>query len=302
MINLSKIASDMFGAIEWVTSDRGFMECPGKSLHTGKNAKKDCRIITSGAPTIFCLHSSCYGMVEDANKRLRQACAGQEFKKRELTTEEKKAASEAFKKKKIDFDLQTLGATSKEIIFKHYEWPPADMWEESLIRAPEEPLEHWKLFLNLFNENEVVWNGDVTDSGYPLNIDNFRTVSEWRKVIPEGNFTCPAIFKEGSFSRSNENVVQRKFLVIESDVLNHDQICAVFNFCRKFMKLRAVVHTGGKSLHGWFDFPNDSKLEILKQLLPEFGCDPALLKSSQPVRMPGIMRGDKIQTLLYFNP
>lgn len=302
MIDRKKKAMDMFGAVEWVTYDRGFITCPGINLHTSKNGKKDCRIITTGAPTIFCLHTTCSSVIEDSNLKFRRACgSGEKVEGRIFTFEEKQKMREAFVKKKMEFDLQSMGALSQATVFSSFAWEPADMWEDSPERLIDDPKEDWRLFLNIFNDEDVLWNGQAKDSGETWHTKNFLTVREWKEKGPKGNFTCPSTFKPGTFSRCNEDVLSRKFLVIESDIFSQKDICAVFNFCRKFMKLRAVVNTGGKSLHGWFDFPSVQVFDVLKQMFPSLGCDKALFTSSQPVRMPGVMRGKKIQSLLYLN-
>ena len=68
---------------------------------------------------------------------------------------------------------------------------------------------------------------------------------------------------------------------------------SVTGWCRNFMSLRAVVDTGGKSLHAWFDFPPDSALSELRIILPELGCDPAMFKAAQPCRIAGGWRQEK---------
>jgi hypothetical protein len=61
-----------------------------------------------------------------------------------------------------------------------------------------------------------------------------------------GQFTCPSTFQLGTHSRCNETVVQRRFLVVESDVLDKDQMSSVINWCRQFLRLRAIIDTGGQ--------------------------------------------------------
>lgn len=297
--NRQAIASNILGHIDWTTWDRGFIKCPGENFHTGNTGKRDCRIIISDAPTIYCFHSSCSHEVEEANLRLRKAIGGGEFVKRELTEIEKLEFKEKQKKKKMEFDLQLLGSMKKEVILDKFQRDPCDYWEDSPIRLDDGPENDAKLFINLFKDDDVIWNGPVMASGCPINRFNFKKVWDWRNDMIEGNFTCPSTFKPETFSRSNENVMERRFLVIESDTLNQNDICAVFNFCSKFMNLRAIVYTGGKSLHGWFDFPSSLVFDSLKQILPPLGCDDALFKMSQPVRMPGVPRGTKTQSLLY---
>jgi hypothetical protein len=91
------------------------------------------------------------------------------------------------------------------------------------------------------------------------------------------------------------------FLVVESDSLSKEQMLAVFAWMRQFMHLRAIVDTAGKSLHGWFEYPNPFQLEELRVILPTLGCDPALFRTSQPCRLPGALRDGKFQRLLWLD-
>jgi hypothetical protein len=116
-----------------------------------------------------------------------------------------------------------------------------------------------------------------------------------------GQYVCPAVFKEGSFSRGNANIVARRFLVVESDVLTKDQVGGVFSWLKGKvgLRLRAIVDTAGKSLHGWFDFPDPGVLEDLRVALPQLGCDAKLFTASQPVRLPGALRNGRYQKLVW---
>ena len=153
----------------------------------------------------------------------------------------------------------------------------------------------------MFSTTDVVWAGDLYDSGKPQNIWNFRPVFCWlHHNTRPGQFICPNAFIPRTYSRTKDRIKSLRFLVVESDTLTKDEIGAVFNWCRQFMKLRAIVDTGGKSLHGWFNYPNQEVLDELKIILSALQCDPAMFNPSQPVRMPGASRGDKMQKLIWF--
>lgn len=299
-----EIVSAMFEVIEWKHEELAFITCPGKAMHTGKNAKKDCRVSLNGAPTLFCLHSSCFAIVEEANLKMRRACRNKTpLIMRVQTEEEKLRIKQAAEQKKKEEELKEWARKNKNAILKKYEWNMTDAFHESPFMT-ENPLHDPKVFLSLmYEQNDIIWNGDVKDSGNKLlHRNNFKTVKQWMLGDIQGNFTCPSIFKPDSFSRSNENVLHRPYIVIESDKLTQDETCSLYRWMQKFMTLRAIVHSGGKSAHGWFDFPEEKIFNKLKIILPELGCDPALFKASQPVRMPGIMRGEQMQCLYWFNP
>jgi hypothetical protein len=169
----------------------------------------------------------------------------------------------------------------------------------------------WRLLLKLFKPDDVLWIGRTTQDSANEKHDpewktfcrtRFRPVSEWLKEpIAPGLFTCPSVFKAGVHSRSNENAILRRYLVVESDSLDKNQVCAVFHWLEQFCRLRAIVDTAGKSLHGWFEPPDPTMLEQLKVILPAVGCDGAMFKLSQPCRLPGGSREGRIQSLLYLD-
>lgn len=62
------IAEDMLGH---ALDPSGYAKCPWRERHTGKNGARDFQVKLDGAPTAFCLHSSCSGEVENFNQELR---------------------------------------------------------------------------------------------------------------------------------------------------------------------------------------------------------------------------------------
>jgi hypothetical protein len=78
-----RLCSEVAGVVEWSQDGFwGYCACPGASFHTGKTAKRDCRVFTGlrgdaqEAPNLYCLHTSCLGPIEAATKRL-QSLVGQ---------------------------------------------------------------------------------------------------------------------------------------------------------------------------------------------------------------------------------
>jgi hypothetical protein len=300
------IASSIVGPIEWIDADHGYVNCPGESLHTHKSGRRDCRVYLDGAPTVYCFHQSCLGIVEEINKRLRSAIGKQQMpagqSKVRLTPEQRQRRQQ----KQSDAALKCRAAMSMKSLVAGWPWTPADAFEESPHRLLDDPRNDWRLLLTLFNPDDRIWIGAVKDSGQPRHVANFATPTEHAARIIDGRFTpqftCPSTFEPGTLSRANDNVVRRPYLVIESDHLSKTDMTCLFRWCRQFMRLRAIVDTGGKSLHGWFDYPADDVVAELKAILPALRCDPALFKPSQPCRLPGADRDGKTQSLLFFDP
>jgi len=200
--------------------------------------------------------------------------------------------------------LEQRSRTALPQILKNHRWTMEMIQNDSSDASETSPQDQWKDIVRLFDEDDVVWIGEKYDSGNEEKQDHFQSAKAWLAgsgVV--GQLTCPASFKPSSFSRNNENVLQRRFLVVESDVLSKNQIGAVFRWLKDEvgLSLRAIVDTAGKSLHGWFDYPKKSVVEELEIILPQLGCDKGLFRASQPCRIPGALRDGRYQTLLYLD-
>jgi hypothetical protein len=85
----------------------------------------------------------------------------------------------------------------------------------------------------------------------------------------------------------------------------HDLCAALLLHLARVAPLILVVHSGGKSLHGWFPaegFPADS-LDRFFRLAVRLGADPATWTRCQLVRLPeGRRDNGKRQALWFLNP
>jgi hypothetical protein len=73
-VNLSvrqEIAEKLLGVIRWESLVLGYTTCPGIARHTTGDGHRDCRITLDGAPTCFCFHASCEGIIAGLNHELR---------------------------------------------------------------------------------------------------------------------------------------------------------------------------------------------------------------------------------------
>ncbi|HEY3899598.1 MAG TPA: hypothetical protein VGM54_13340 [Chthoniobacter sp.] len=294
-------AEDILGTINWQDDHKGYCTCPGEDIHRGKTGKADCIVYLDGAANIFCFHQSCVQERQEAARQLRAAIASGDFDggskvpARELKERKRRELQRLALEVRASFSLRT--------ILKRYPWSYEEIKKDT-PSAYSAVADHWKDLLGLFKPGDVVWVGNTYDSGSSQHHAHFRTIEGWfNECRVLGQFTCPAVFKNASFSRSNDNVLHRRFLVVESDVLSKDQVGAIFRFLKEEvgLHLRAVVDSAGKSLHGWFDFPKKAVLEELEIILPHLGCDPGLFRASQPCRMPGALRDGKYQQLIYLD-
>jgi hypothetical protein len=157
----------------------------------------------------------------------------------------------------------------------------------------------------------------------------------WRGRLARRQFIVPSpmsrvygVTSEGKESKhSLDNTGPRRFLVIEFDPKKFEQLseaeqtqfgceanyydakrdehAALLLHLLRFLPLVLVVHSAGKSLHGWFDCSgrSDSDLHRFMRYAASLGADPATWTRSQFARMPDGMRDNrKRQKVLFFDP
>jgi hypothetical protein len=275
-----------------IDAEQGFITCPGESCHTTPNTDPDCKLFHNddGSVRLYCHHKSCRDVINHVNRRLA-ACHERCNRKR--------------RRKSIPglVDRERLTKQARGELLEKFAWPYDNIVADS-DDAINEPVEqHYCQIFGLFADQDIVWCGrDVRDTGRPRHAWRFRTVREWlAETSCPGQFIAPNTFQAGTYSRAAANVLFRKFLVVESDTLGRDEIGAVFRWLDLSvgLRLRAIVDTAGKSLHGWFDYPNGVVFSRLEQWLPGFGCDPAMFNPAQPCRLPGALRDGQYQKLIF---
>lgn len=129
--------------------------------------------------------------------------------------------------------------------------------------------------------------------------------------------TAPTgLTQEGKPSpRTLQNIGPRRFAVVEFDPspdwprLPCEPVDAMAAWLWKLheltRRLACAVHSGGKSLHGWFyvgDWPG-AEIDRLFLAAAKFGADPATRSPIQLVRIPdGLRDNGNRQTCYFFNP
>ena len=125
-------------------------------------------------------------------------------------------------------------------------------------------------------------------------------------IVPSPMSATRGTTKEGRESaHCLDNTGPRRFLVVEFDKGSFDEHAALLWHLSDFAPLATAVHSGGKSLHGWFycqGEPED-KLRRFMSYAESLGADRATWTRSQFVRMPGGTRdGGCRQSVFYFAP
>ena len=297
------IAVRLFDPTEWLSSTVALCQCPGASMHSGPTGKRDCRVTIDGAPTLSCLHSSCSAAITEANRLLRSEI-GKAERGAVPATQHWRPSPDDVQRQRAREARETLArraSASLPVILRDFATDPVELWESSPVRLTGDPEADWRLLLRLFNPDDRLWIGEVHEAN---RAGRFHLVKHWRKLDhAPATRVCPNPLREGACSRSNEHIAERRYLVVESDQLSKSEVCAVFAWLRQLAKRGAVVDTGNRSLHGWFEYPSADRLAELKIILPALRCDPALFSPSQPVRLPGALRPEtgQFQTLLFID-
>lgn len=139
-----------------------------------------------------------------------------------------------------------------------------------------------------------------------------RPLSRWYKleqlqlIVPNPMVTRYGISAAGRVSpRTASNVGSRRFLVVEQDSGAADLQASMLLHLAQRAPLALVVHSGRKSLHGWFfcEGQQENNLRQFMRYAVSIGADPMTWTPCQFVRMPGGTRETgEVQTILYFRP
>jgi hypothetical protein len=159
----------------------------------------------------------------------------------------------------------------------------------------------------LFPDNPLLCAGTKKENALT------RSREEWRGFLENQQFIVPSPMsavrgktKAGTDSmRCLGNTGPRRFLVVEFDQGDFDEHAALLRHLAKFAPLALVVHSGNKSLHGWFycaGQPEETVLRFFRYAV-SLGADPATWTPCQFVRLPDGRRDNgKRQRVVYFNP
>ena len=182
-----------------------------------------------------------------------------------------------------------------------------DLWEASPIRIDENRPRTEEIIDALFPGNPLICCG--------ANMAGFATRSreDWRGelsslqlIVPSAMTSRTGLTREGKESEhALSNTGPRRFLVVEFDHGTADDHAAIVMHLAERAPLALAVHSGNKSLHGWFycaGEPEERLREFMRYAV-SLGADPATWTRSQFVRMPdGTRDNGKRQAVYFFNP
>lgn len=183
----------------------------------------------------------------------------------------------------------------------------ADLWEHSPIRYEDAEPHTEEIIDRLFPGNPLLCCGSTSS------IFKTRPREDWQGrlsglqlIVPSPMSALTGKTKDGKTSAHTlDNTGPRRFLVVEQDSGTADEQAGVLIHLASKAPLVLAVHSGSKSIHGWFYCHGqpEERLRAFMRHAVEIGADPATWTRSQFVRMPdGTRQNGARQVVYYFNP
>jgi hypothetical protein len=182
-----------------------------------------------------------------------------------------------------------------------------DLWEASPVRIEDQESHTEVLIDRLFPGDSMLCCGH-SKSKFAT-----RSRTEWRGqlsalqlIVPSPMTARSGLTKDGRPSAHALSITgARRFLVIEFDAGSWDDHAELLLHLSSTAPLALVVHSGSKSLHGWFYCAGQGEEKLLTffRYAVSLGADYKLWSPSQFARMPdGLRDNGKRQVVFYFNP
>jgi hypothetical protein len=182
-----------------------------------------------------------------------------------------------------------------------------DLWEGSPVRF-EDNLPHTEEIVDALFPGDALLCCAKSNSEFAT-----RTREDWRGKLAAMQFIVPSpmMARTGRTQDGREsehtlaNTAERRFLVIEQDSGTVDEQAAILAHLAERAPLSLAVHSGSRSLHGWFHCQGqgEERLRAFMRYAVSLGADPATWTRSQFVRMPDGTRGKGSRQVVYFfNP
>jgi hypothetical protein len=182
-----------------------------------------------------------------------------------------------------------------------------DLWEMSPVRFADRESHTEAIIDTIFPGDPLLCAGRSSCDFATQSRGEWRgKLSALQLIVPNPMTGRIGRTQEGKESAHTlEATAPRRFLVIEQDSGTIDAQTAVLVHLAERAPLVLAVHSGSKSIHGWFpcaDQP-EAKLHRFMRYAVSLGADRATWTRSQFVRMPdGTRDNGQRQAVYFFNP
>jgi hypothetical protein len=181
-----------------------------------------------------------------------------------------------------------------------------DLWEHSKPRLDDSGAHAEEIIDRLFPGNPLLCCGKSSQVFDTRPRESWRgELAQLQLIVPSPMTAPKGLTKEGKESaHSLSNTGPRWFLICEFDTGTPDEHAAILLHLAGYRPMVCAVHSGNKSLHGWFHVQGQPEEKVLKffQYAVTLGADSRLWTLSQFVRMPdGARENGRRQTVFFVN-
>jgi hypothetical protein len=187
----------------------------------------------------------------------------------------------------------------------------ADLWELSPVPVENNQRQTEEIMDKLFPDNPLLCCGKsncVFDTkpreSWRGELSTLQLIVPSPMAAPLGRKKSPKPGESELSAHTLDNTGSRRFLICEFDTGTPDDHAALLLHLGTFAPLVCVVHSGGKSLHGWFMVAGqpEEKAQKFFRYAVSLGADRATWTRSQFVRMPdGTRDNGNRQTIFFLN-
>jgi hypothetical protein len=182
-----------------------------------------------------------------------------------------------------------------------------DLWEESPVR-PDDGMDAEFYADALFPAGALLCVAKAQNFAATLPREEWRgRLNDWQFIVPSPMTARTGLNQNGEDTpRCLQNTGARRYLVIEADTGTADEQAAILLHLASEAPLALALHSGGKSVHGWFycaGQPEES-LRLFMRRACRLGADYHTFTRCQLVRLPEGLNAKtgKRQRVHYFNP
>jgi hypothetical protein len=245
-------------------------------------------------------------------KLLRAATAGEPIKTSEIERAVEQSKATAWKPGQAPQNTTRLTAWPKVNVEQREAAIESgaglvDLWENSPVRFEDNKSHTEEILDALFPGKPLLCCGR-SNSDFDTKLrEEWRAQLAGLQLIVPSPMTARIGRTQGGKESAHtlETTGPRRFLAIEQDCGTIDNQAAILLHLAERAPLAVAVHSGGKSIHGWFYCASqpEEKLRRFMQYAVSLGADQATWTRSQFVRMPdGTRDSDKRQVVYFFNP
>ncbi len=181
-----------------------------------------------------------------------------------------------------------------------------DLWEASPVRIESNVPQTERFVDALYPGNPLLCCALLRHDSRTRPRENWYKLDQLQFMVPNPMTARTGKTQTGRISeRTLANTGPMRFLVIDQDSGDIDQQAAILLHLAKIAPMALAMHSGGKSLHGWFYCGGISEEHARKfmEYAVSLGADPAMWTRCQLARMPdGIRDCEKRQSVYFFNP